>query len=334
VRVIPQLRQTLYLAVGYSESATRPVRVQSANCGCDGGCEYSRTRDGYVVRLLTALPSAYTPMADPLTGTACPGPGVRPCPTPPPEPWVILATITPRDQSIADTDIDNFSQRRYAATFADWWYACGPSSGTPPPTPTPTPTPSPGPSPSPTPSPQPGVIVVQSLAFDPSAVAPGSSSTGTVTLSGPAPGNGQLVALASDSPSVASVPNTITVPAGGTSATFGAATQAVGVARVTATVGSSSTQATLTVRRSKNPLEKTQVDKVQLEKLTDKVSLEKVSDVAKISEVIRQTTPGTIRQTPGPTGQAVVTRAAFIQPAERPDVGTVFLRDPGAADSH
>jgi hypothetical protein len=338
VRVIPPLRQTLYLAVGYNESATRPVRVQSANCGCDGGCEYSRTRDGYVVRLLTALPGAYSPMADPLTGTACPGPGVRPCPTPPPEPWVILATITPRDQTIADTDIDNFTLRRNAATFADWWYACGAGSTTPPPTPSPTPTPSPGPSPSPTPSPAPGVITVQSLAFDPTAVAPGGSSTGTVTLSGPAPGNGQQVALASDSPSVASVPNTVTVQAGGTSATFGAATQAVGVARVTATVGSSTAQATLTVRRSKNPLEKTQVDKVQLEKVTDKVQREKISDVAKSSDIIRQTP---VRQIQGPTGhatgsataQAVGSRVAFIQPAERPDVGTVFLNDPSAADS-
>jgi hypothetical protein len=333
VRVVPQLRQTLYLAVGYAEFATRPVHVDSADCGCNGDqCAYSRTRDGFVVRLLSALPSAYTPMAASRSAVDCPGPSGRVCPAPPTEPWVILAAITPRDASLADADIDNFAQRRYAATFADTWYSCGQGvptpAPTPSPTPTPTPTPGPTPSPTPTPTPRPGVISVQGLSFSPSAVAPGASSTGTVTLSAAAPANGQLVGLTSDSPSVAAVPGSITVPAGSATVNFGVSTQAVGVARVTATVGASSAQGTLTVRRTKNPLEKPDVDKVQLEKVTDKLQLEKTPDnVGKLSDVQR------LPQITGPLGPPTGTRSAFIQPADRPDVGSTYLTAGNATDS-
>jgi len=47
----------------------------------------------------------------------------------------------------------------------------------------------------------------------------GNSATGTVTLSGPAPSGGFVVQLRSSS-SRASVPSTVTVPAGATSARF------------------------------------------------------------------------------------------------------------------
>ena len=65
----------------------------------------------------------------------------------------------------------------------------------------------------------PGVTVgVTSLTLSPSTVNAGSSSTGTVTLSGAAPTGGALVQLSSVSP--ATVPPTVTVPAGATSASF------------------------------------------------------------------------------------------------------------------
>jgi hypothetical protein len=65
----------------------------------------------------------------------------------------------------------------------------------------------------------PGVTVgVTSLTLSPSTVAAGSSSTGTVTLSGPAPSSGAVVQLSGASP--ATLPSTVTVPAGATSATF------------------------------------------------------------------------------------------------------------------
>jgi hypothetical protein len=65
----------------------------------------------------------------------------------------------------------------------------------------------------------PGVTVgVTSLVLRPSTVAAGGSSTGTVTLSGPAPASGAVVQLSAMSP--ATVPSTVTVPAGATSASF------------------------------------------------------------------------------------------------------------------
>jgi sugar lactone lactonase YvrE len=58
------------------------------------------------------------------------------------------------------------------------------------------------------------------LLLSPSLVTGGASSTGTVTISGPAPAGGQPVALSSLDPSVASVPATVVVPEGALSASF------------------------------------------------------------------------------------------------------------------
>ena len=55
----------------------------------------------------------------------------------------------------------------------------------------------------------------------------GSPSQATVTLSGPAPTGGAVVTLSSDYPSTASVPLSISIPAGALSATFQIATSAV-----------------------------------------------------------------------------------------------------------
>lgn len=59
-----------------------------------------------------------------------------------------------------------------------------------------------------------------SLGLNPSSTTGGSSSTGTVTLSGPAPAGGAVVALSSSNSSLATVPPSITVPAGFRNATF------------------------------------------------------------------------------------------------------------------
>ena len=61
---------------------------------------------------------------------------------------------------------------------------------------------------------------LSSLSLIPSSVVGGSSSTGTVTLNGPAPGGGAPVTLSSSNTTVAPVPSTVTVPEGATSATF------------------------------------------------------------------------------------------------------------------
>ena len=68
-----------------------------------------------------------------------------------------------------------------------------------------------------TPPPSPTLV---SFTVNPNSVTAGKSSTGTVTLPDPAPLGGLVVSLASEDPSVASVPSTITIPAGDTSGSF------------------------------------------------------------------------------------------------------------------
>jgi len=74
-----------------------------------------------------------------------------------------------------------------------------------------------------------------SVSLNPTVVAGGSSSTGTVTLNGPAPAGGAMVTLSSGNASVAVVPASVTVSAGSNTATF----------PVTTALVASSTQATI-----------------------------------------------------------------------------------------
>jgi hypothetical protein len=68
--------------------------------------------------------------------------------------------------------------------------------------------------------------VISSLGISPASVTGGNPSSGTVTLNGPAPAGGAQVALSSNNPA-ASVPASVTVAAGATSATFNITTSAV-----------------------------------------------------------------------------------------------------------
>jgi len=61
---------------------------------------------------------------------------------------------------------------------------------------------------------------LSSFSVNPTSVAGGTSSTGTVRLSSAAPAGGTVVSLGSNLPGAASVPSTVTVPAGATSAAF------------------------------------------------------------------------------------------------------------------
>ena len=65
-----------------------------------------------------------------------------------------------------------------------------------------------------------------SLSLSPSTVVGGNPSTGTVTLSGPAPSGGAVASLSSNN-SAATVPPSVTVPSGSASATFSVTTVAV-----------------------------------------------------------------------------------------------------------
>src|SRR3954454_24921133 len=67
---------------------------------------------------------------------------------------------------------------------------------------------------------------LSSLSFSPASVTAGTSSTGTVRLSSPAPPGGRSVSLSSPNAAV-TVPASVSVPSGQTSATFTATTQTV-----------------------------------------------------------------------------------------------------------
>jgi uncharacterized protein (TIGR03437 family) len=91
---------------------------------------------------------------------------------------------------------------------------------------------------------------LQSVSVSPTQVTGATNATGTVTLSGPAPLGGQVVLLKTSNPLVASLPSTVTVAQGSSSATFMVMTSVVGSTQtvtITATAGGISQTATLTV---------------------------------------------------------------------------------------
>jgi hypothetical protein len=81
---------------------------------------------------------------------------------------------------------------------------------------------------------------VKSLTLAPTTVIGGTSSTGTITLSGPAPSGGFAVALSSTRASAAQVPSSATVAAGATTATFTVTTSPV-TANTSPTISASGT---------------------------------------------------------------------------------------------
>jgi hypothetical protein len=88
-----------------------------------------------------------------------------------------------------------------------------------------------------------------SVNLNPTSVTGGTSSIGTVVLSGPAPGGGVAVALSSSDAAIAAVPPSVAVAAGATSATFTTTTHpcASGTVSISATFGGASRSAALTV---------------------------------------------------------------------------------------
>lgn len=83
-----------------------------------------------------------------------------------------------------------------------------------------TPTPTPTPTPIATPAPTASAPSLSTLTLNPSSVIGGSSSLGSVMLSGAAPTGGVVVTLASSDGTIALVPPSVTVTAGATSASF------------------------------------------------------------------------------------------------------------------
>lgn len=90
---------------------------------------------------------------------------------------------------------------------------------------------------------------LSALSLEPDRVSGGSTTTGTVKLSGPAPTGGLTITLASNSSS-ATVPPTVTVPAGQNAITFTVSTTAVTsrtIVQITATLGSATMTKNLTI---------------------------------------------------------------------------------------
>jgi hypothetical protein len=101
--------------------------------------------------------------------------------------------------------------------------------------------------------PTPGAVTLSALALNPGSVTGGAPSTGTATLSAAAPPGGQVVTLSSSNAAVATVPPSVTVVGGSTSATFGVSTVAVGASTnvtITGTSGGTTRTAVLTVSPS------------------------------------------------------------------------------------
>jgi hypothetical protein len=118
-----------FLAIRYAECPSRPVRAGGCGCGCGGdGCEYTRIRDSFALKLLTELPQGYsTPMSQPsfMGLMSCSAGGARACPPCPDHPWVILADITiGRDCRVLS--VDCFAHRRNVLSLATFYYVCQP----------------------------------------------------------------------------------------------------------------------------------------------------------------------------------------------------------------
>jgi hypothetical protein len=76
----------------------------------------------------------------------------------------------------------------------------------------------------------PATVSLSSLTFAPDSVVSGNTSTGTVTAATSAPTGGVVISLSSGTPSLASVPSSVTIPAGSTSAMFSVSSESVAVA--------------------------------------------------------------------------------------------------------
>jgi hypothetical protein len=129
VRAERRPNQVYYLAVRYDECRTRPVTAHAAECGCsEPGCEYSRIRDSFSLKVLSELPESYRDMQPPSLARAFRCTEGSSCPPCPDDPWVILADLTlAADGSIEK--IDCYAHRRYVISFAGFYYMCSQDYG-------------------------------------------------------------------------------------------------------------------------------------------------------------------------------------------------------------
>jgi hypothetical protein len=124
VRADRRPNQVYYLAVRYDECRSRPVSVHAGECGCsEPGCEYSRIRDSFAVKVLSELPDSYRDMRPPTLAQALRCTDGRGCPPCPQDPWVILADLTMGADGSLEK-IDCYAHRRYVISFAEYYFMC------------------------------------------------------------------------------------------------------------------------------------------------------------------------------------------------------------------
>jgi len=120
-----------YVAVRYAECYARPVRVHPAGCGCDEtGCEYSRVRETFEVKVLWQLPESHQRAAKedqrwcqqlsvadiPQNSLSFP---VPPCPECSTDPWVVLATVEFVDKKGKNPDGKNDVETTLRVSYDD-----------------------------------------------------------------------------------------------------------------------------------------------------------------------------------------------------------------------
>ena len=188
---------------------------------------------------------------------------------------------------------------------------------------------------------QPTPTLTGQLVLSPASVFVGNNSTATITISGPAPQHGLPVAIATDTPSVASLStNLVTVQPGATTGTFTINGAAAGTATIIATsgVGTStpvSLSAFFTVVTRKTGKEGG-IDKVGVEKSRFIEKAIPVENVSKNRALETLLAPSVSSSPTEPSSLAsndiVPTGMAFIRIEERPAVGEGVFDEPASRE--
>ncbi|HMD20708.1 MAG TPA: DUF6519 domain-containing protein [Alloacidobacterium sp.] len=173
---------------------------------------------------------------------------------------------------------------------------------------------------------QPVPVLTGQLVLNPGSVFVGGASTGTVTISGPAPQSGLVVSLATSNPNVAQLSSgSITVPAGGTTATFTVSGSAAGSATISATAGVTLSALFTVVQRKGKEFEKVHADKIA----EKSISIETLPKVKLSDRVLSGSASATtVRASSVEDSISSAKGAAFIRLEERPLVGEAVLSPP------
>jgi hypothetical protein len=192
-----------------------------------------------------------------------------------------------------------------------------------------------------------GVDLTGTVALTPASgnIIVGSSATGTVTLTGPAPAGIPPVTLTSSPPGIAIVPASTTITIGNNSQTFQIQGVSPGTAQVTASLGDGGATVRGTVIVGKNQAKENKDNKDSKDAPDNKDARDGGKGAQRLREQIFQ--PAVLVSDPArPAIQSLApattistaqlssdgeppaaTARAFIRPEERPSVGTAILKD-------